>query len=1148
MKRTHSLLRRVPLFAAMVLVAIVAFSVPRVARAATTDTTIEVDGLQLDFELDDSTKTATFTDVSGPASPTVVTVPSKVEYNGVSYAVTDISLSAWSEKVANVTELKLPDTITDYSSANFSHFSDLATMTIPGAVKEFNGSFQNCRRLESITFEEGVEDLTGNSMVSGCESLKTVNLPSSLKKISGVAIFSNATALESISLPDDLVIEENSTFSGCTALKSITLPSAMTSIPMSTFSGCTSLTEVIAPSTITSIGSSAFSDCSSLTTIPDLSQVSKMGSYAFSGCSSLTTEVDLSALNDIPTNAFAYSHVKVSKLSSNLTAIGNWAFIHCDTSHVTLPDGLQTIGTYAFYYGKVANPMVIPNSVTSIGTGSFRGTDATEFTIGSGLKKVDASIFPTSGVTKITFNNSQDDVVVTNGSLPASAEKVYTLPSIPDTDDTISDDADAPTLQEAINAAQDGDTIYITKNVRPTKTVTVPAGKKVTIAAKGGDWRIIGKKDSPLNSALISVAEGASLTLKAEDGATLTFDGRYSATTAPAITSAGELKLRDGVTITRFRVGDNTFGGAVKVAGTKASLLLDGAAISENTLVNGTSYSGSVLVKDGASVEMKSGAIKDNDGLADDGHTSSAGIMLYWASSFKMTGGTISGNKGHRGSAVYLWGGTIKDEQASFTMDGGEISGNTTTSTSSTLQGSAAVHVQDVAAFTMNDGTITGNQGVQGGGVCVVDGGLQHASASTELGTAFIMNGGIISKNRAAVGAGIYSYANGVELRAGYITDNVATDKGGGIYSEGNKDYYSTLHIYNAYVSGNTAEQGGGLWSCPTGEVKATVALGAYIAGNTAKTDDQDGKAAGDDVVNGYEKGEEAHTLALADRVLGGGSVTWYADGSVYTPMGMGNTEVGDGARYGTEGVDNTAVDDLAGGVARNLALKAQVSDDAAKLARETATLFITGNSAKRGGGIGTNGGVVSGDAQGELTKVEVSKVWKDDAAADRPQSVEVELLNGDAVIDTATLSADTGWKATFENLPVYRTVGADGTGEQFTYTVREKAVPDGYTSKTTGNAEKGFTITNTKKPGEPTNPGAPENPSNPDDTNDTDNTDGTENPSTPNPDNPAPKAEQPKAALPGTGDTWSPLLLLGVAGVAVVCIAVGIFARRGKK
>ena len=136
--------------------------------------------------------------------------------------------------------------------------------------------------------------------------------------------------------------------------------------------------------------------------------------------------------------------------------------------------------------------------------------------------------------------------------------------------------------------------------------------------------------------------------------------------------------------------------------------------------------------------------------------------MLYGASSFKMTGGTISGNKGHRGSAVYLWGGTTKDEQASFTMDGGEISGNTTTSTSSTLQGSAAVHVQDVAAFTMNDGTITGNQGVQGGGVCVVDGGLQHASASTELGTAFIMNGGIISKNRAAVGAGIYSYANGV--------------------------------------------------------------------------------------------------------------------------------------------------------------------------------------------------------------------------------------------------------------------------------------------------------------------------------------------------------------------------------------------------
>ena len=62
------------------------------------------------------------------------------------------------------------------------------------------------------------------------------------------------------------------------------------------------------------------------------------------------------------------------------------------------------------------------------------------------------------------------------------------------------------------------------------------------------------------------------------------------------------------------------------------------------------------------------------------------------------------------------------------------------------------------------------------------------------------MEGGVISGNTGHTGGGIYSYSNGVELKSGNITGNKASNMGGGIYSEGNYDYYSTLHLSNVLI------------------------------------------------------------------------------------------------------------------------------------------------------------------------------------------------------------------------------------------------------------------------------------------------------------------------------------------------------------
>ena len=287
------------------------------------------------------------------------------------------------------------------------------------------------------------------------------------------------------------------------------------------------------------------------------------------------------------------------------------------------------------------------------------------------------------------------------------------------------------------------------------------------------------------------------------------------------------------------------------------------------------------------------------------------------------------------------------------------------------------------------------------------------------------MNGGEISGNAGVSGGGIYSYSNGVELNAGKITNNTASNIGGGMYSEGNAQYYSTLHMKNALITGNTARQGGGMWFCPTGETEVYVSEGAALYGNTAKDSDA-GKAAGDDFVFSSVEGDASRPATLANRMLGGGSVTWFHDGSVYMPTGGSAypSTSESTPRYGQEGASTEPV--LVNGATSCLALKAiPFSEEMKDLARSEAKLVITGNTADKGGGVGANGGIVIGE-EGE-TSVKVVKQWAGDSEADRPRSVTVKLLSNGMAIDSAELSADNGWKHEFTGLPV-----KDSKGTQY--------------------------------------------------------------------------------------------------------------------
>ena len=974
------------------------------------------------------------------------------------YTVTELRFSPYGNSVTSVnnnyTALVLPDTLTDIGGS-LSGFKNVTEITIPGSVKVFNATLQYMKELRTLTFEEGVEEIASGSVVSGCKNLTTIHLPSSLQKLSGTGTFSGASALTDITLPEGIAITEGSTFSECTSLESIELPASITTIPSYMFAGCSALERVTAKGTITAIGNSAFKSDTALTEIPDLSQVTSIGDRAFYGCSALKTvdlhsvttmeygafqgcdalsgEIDLSNLEEIPGHAFCYDPNITSVITCpTLRSIGDWAFIWADISTISLPETLNSIGTYAFYKASLSGTVALPDSLTQLGASAFSGCEKVEaIQIGSGLTDIPKDAFDGCKPKTITVNNRREDVHIPEID---GVTVTYTIPSLEATDDKVSNAEGALSLQEAVDQAN-GTPVTIEKDIRLDEPVRIAAGQRVEITANANEnYNLFGNKDEkPTN--LFVVEEGGELSLT---GA-LTLGGWNN--TGSILVNHGKTTIDGNVVIEKSTLEGNDMG-VIEDNGSSAELILENGTI-QNHKIRGA-LSASIRVTEGASFTMNGGTIQANIANTSSSDSSSPAVLLLGASTFTMNGGSICNNSGQCGTAVYLTASS-NAAKARFTMNGGSLSNNESRSYTPNSTPTGAVFVKYSAEFVLNDGTITGNcaHDGAGGGVAVMD-----ELPTEEHGTAFTMNGGTISNNTASgyrcSGGGIYSCSNYVSLLGGRIENNSAYD-GGGVYSEGNTEIYTTLHIENALITGNTADQGGGLWFCPTGDAKLYMQDGAVIYGNTAAS-------AGDDFAS-----PEVATgaggnggVTLPDYFPNGKVIQWFSDGFLYAPPGNRGTS-GQGTRYNTveyakrvTGVQNEK---------KGLALKSVVSDGVSIPA--TGSLIITGNQASHGGGgIGANGGVVIGEATSLSYSISVKKAWDNPGYEDtQPSSVTIHLKERDTgdIVSTAELTGENGWQYTFTDLPL----------SPNHYTVTEQPL-EGYKATYYQDADGNFIITNT--------------------------------------------------------------------------------------
>lgn len=1005
----------------------------------------------------------------------------------------------------SVTKLVIPETVTyddkeykvvgiqDHAFDWANHRSlALETADLGGLPLEI-GEYA-FRGQKSLTTVAGMDNITAVSdyMFTGCAALTSV---ADLSKVTSVGIqaFMNCSSLTTL---------EGLNFSALTSIKqeafnnmeSFSLElgehtfDSLESLGVRAFANMTDITgKVVLPERITEIPEGAFLN-TGITGV-DWSHITVIGKSAFSNCKGLTGELQLpNSITSIGDKAFM--NVKIEgdlALPNALTFLGTDAFSGTAISSVTFPGTLKNIGSYAFYScSNLSGTLIIPEGVVSIGTAAFTNTGIEKLELADSVQTISAGAFSTCAkltsvqigeqgkgksqlqtIGRKAFNKDTNityfyieacsaDVAIYSDPLtiPAGVAVKFAVT----VDGANIREGEESTLQQAVDVAAEGNTtITANKSFIVDGTVTIPSGKTITLTDEGKGLSIVFKNgftgpafrvepdaalilDGSFNFSCFGIANGSF----AEVNGAMTLNGgtitrmSLSGSNMGAITVDGGSFTMGNGELSSISASSSANCGAVYVKN-GGKFAMNGGKITGCMFKN--QYSGAVALANGT-MTMTDGTISGNTASE---YNAAGGVLVNGTSSLAMSGGTIADNTAKRG------GGVCVRENGTFTMSGGTISGNSTAVDSDTIQlpnaGGGGVFVEDNASFEMTNGTITGNKtNGMGGGVATA----VLSENDTVGGGRFHMTGGTISDNTASCGGGVYSWSgrDRVVLEGGNIVNNTAHRQGGGVYVS---HAPWSITIKNALITANTAAiQGGGIWSCPVG----TVSLGtdAAVFGNTA------GKSADDAAF--LLKWNETYSTSFSGKMYGGGLVTWYRD----TSIGAGDPNYGafGGDRY--DAANPGAPVKPASGATNGYGLKAVVSAESKALA-ETAPLKIMGNTAERGGGVGTNGEVIipGEDTLENPVSLTVHKVWS--GASAYPTAVTVNLIRiakdgtrtaiGTVLLSERSTDKDgKTWSYTFANL--------DGA---YTYTVEEEAV-DGFNTSISGSMADGFTITNSKKSG----------------------------------------------------------------------------------
>ncbi len=370
----------------------------------------------------------------------------------VSEGVKSIGDSAF-RGCTNLVKLEIPKSITSFGEDVFQSCPKITSIYVPECATSFGTyGLSGCTGLNEINIPRGITSIYKDTfktlvnlkkvyisdLAAWC-SIKYDNVYSNPMSIAS-ELYLNGELLTDVTIPEGITEIPSYAFYKCSHITSVTIPNGVTTIGFDAFENCYGLQHIELPSTLLTIKSYAFQGCSRLTHITIPSTVTSIGNYAFQNCNRLYEVQNLSNLTitaGATTNGYVAYYAKnvytASSGASKLVTNGDYLFYVDPTAtsylleytgtdtdltlpsningnnysllyrlfynnknitSVTIPEGVNGIGMYAFQNCSNLVSVSIPESVTSISEGAFTGCTAlTSIVIPEGVTSIGVSAF-----------------------------------------------------------------------------------------------------------------------------------------------------------------------------------------------------------------------------------------------------------------------------------------------------------------------------------------------------------------------------------------------------------------------------------------------------------------------------------------------------------------------------------------------------------------------------------------------------------------------------------------------------------------------------------------------------------------------------------------------------------------------------------
>ena len=292
----------------------------------------------------------------------------------------------------------------------------------------------------------GDSEAAGQTYETG--NLKYMLIPAKTEEDKNLAVVipGNYSSLTEVTIPERFTVSENGTntryhvdgigykaFNGCTKLATVTFNSRNASkiIGDYAFAG-TNISAFSIPETVEAIGNHAFDGCKSLASIVIPGSVETIGDYAFNNTNKLNAITLNEGLKSIGENAFSATQQRnsgVLNIPSTLQSIGTNAFqnFKCEYAQISalaawckidfgnresnpakesslylngekiedlvIPESVDAISGYAFYYNKALKSVKFNDALQSIGDEAFYNCSLPDITIPGNVTYIGKYVF-----------------------------------------------------------------------------------------------------------------------------------------------------------------------------------------------------------------------------------------------------------------------------------------------------------------------------------------------------------------------------------------------------------------------------------------------------------------------------------------------------------------------------------------------------------------------------------------------------------------------------------------------------------------------------------------------------------------------------------------------------------------------------------